>query len=94
MSGISEGATEPGAFANLDSLEKGDEIKIVRGDGEIFKYEVKEILIIDKKNAKSELPTAQKRIDDKETLALIAARRANEDDDKYNSIVIERATIK
>ena len=94
MSGISQGATLPGAFANLDSLEKGDKITVERGDGERFDYTVKEILIIDKEDAKNKLPIAQKRIDDKETLALISARRADESTVEFNSIIIIRATAK
>ena len=94
MSGISEGKTAHGAFANLDSLEKDDEIIITRGDGETYKYSVQEVMIIDKDEAKNKLPIAQKRLDDKETLALITARRADEDEKDFNSIVIVRATIK
>lgn len=94
MSGISQGATKPGAFSNLDSLEKGDEIKIERGDGEKFTYAIKEILIIDKDEAENKLSIAQKRIDDKETLALVSARRADENSNEFNSIIIIRATIK
>ena len=94
ISGISQGTSKPGAFANLDSLEEGDEISLERGDGERFNYEVKEILIIDKEEAKNKLPIAQKRIDDKETVALISARRADESSTEFNSIIIVRATIK
>lgn len=94
MSGISSGASKPGAFANLDSLEKGDEISLERGDGEKFKYVIKEILIIDKDEAENKLSIAQKRIDDKETLALVSARRADENSNEFNSIIIIRATIK
>ena len=94
MSGISEGATKPGAFSNLDSLEKGDEITITRGDDEKFTYSVQEITIVDKNEAKNKLPLAQKRIDDKETLSLISARRANENDSNFNSIIIIKATKK
>ena len=94
LSGISQGTSKPGAFANLDSLEEGDEISLERGDGERFNYEVKEILIIDKEEAKNKLPIAQKRIDDKETVALISARRADESSTEFNSIIIVRATIK
>ena len=94
MSGISQGKTRPGAFANLDSLEKGDEITVERGDSERFSYEVREIMIIDKEEAKNKLPIAQERIDDKETLALISARRKDESSAEFNSIIIIRATIK
>lgn len=94
MSGISQGETKTGAFGNLDSLEKGDEIKIEIGKEDIFTYEVREIIIIDRNDAKNQLPIAQERIDDKETLALVATRRAGEDKDVFNSIIIVRATIK
>jgi LPXTG-site transpeptidase (sortase) family protein len=94
ISGVSEGATKHGVFSNLDSLEEGDEITIVRGDDETFKYSVREIMIIDKADAKDKLPIAQKRIDDKETVALVTVRRADENNDTFNSIVIVRATIK
>ena len=94
ISGISEGATQHGVFANLDSLEKGNEIILERGDGERFTYEVREILIIDKKEAENKLSIAQKRIDDKETLSLITARRADESKEIFNSIVVVRATKK
>jgi hypothetical protein len=65
-----------------------------RGDGERFTYTVKEIQIIDRKDAKSKLPEAQKRIDGKETLALISTRRLDENASDFSSIVIIRATIK
>lgn len=94
ISGISQGATAPGVFANLDSLEQGDEMTLERGDGERFTYTVKEIQIIDRKDAKNKLPEAQKRIDGKETLALISARRLDENTSDFSSIVIIRATIK
>lgn len=94
ISGVSEGATKHGVFSNLDSLEEGDEITLVRGDDETFKYSVREIMIIDKADAKDKLPIAQKRIDDKETVALVTVRRADENSDTFNSIVIVRATIK
>ncbi len=94
ISGVSEGSTKHGVFSNLDSLEEGDEITLVRGDDETFKYSVREIMIIDKADAKDKLPIAQKRIDDKETVALVTVRRADENSDTFNSIVIVRATIK
>lgn len=94
ISGISQGLTKAGAFANLDSLEKGDTIGLERGDGEKFSYEVREVSIIDKEEAANKLPLAQKRIDDKETLALISARRADESSTTFNSIIIVRAVIK
>ena len=94
ISGISEGATKAGAFSNLDSIEKNDIITLENGGGDKFEYVVREIAIIDKDEAKNRLPIAQKRIDDKETLSLITARRANESNDKFNSIIMLRATRK
>ena len=93
ISGIKRGLRQAGAFANLDSLENGDLITIVRGDGEKYTYEIAEISIIDKDKAKNELPNAQKRLDDKETLSLITANRENIIGD-YESIVLIRATKK
>ena len=94
ISGISEGSTKHGVFANLDSLEKNNEIILERGDGEKYTYVVQEISIVDKNNAASKLPMAQKRIDDKETLALVTTRRSNESSTQFNSIVIVKATKK
>jgi LPXTG-site transpeptidase (sortase) family protein len=94
ISGISEGATAHGVFANLDSLENGDEVILERGDGERYTYEIKEVSIIDKADAANKLPTAQKRLEDKETLTLITGRRANENSNSFNSVIIVRATKK
>lgn len=93
ISGLYKGSTKDGVFKNLDSLEKGDEIIIERGDGEKFTYEVRELQIIDAKDAANELPGVQRRIDDKETLSLVTARTYAEGGE-YESIVMLRATIK
>lgn len=93
ISGIKRGIRQNGAFANLDSLEKGDIATIVRGDGEKIAYEIQEIGIIDREKLKDELPVAQKRLNDKETLSLITANRANIISD-YTSVVLIRATKK
>lgn len=94
ISGIAEGLTKHGVFYNLDSLEQGDTITLVRGDDERFDYEVKKVAIIDKKDAAYQLPSAQKRINDKETLVLFSARRSDENDANFNSIIIIHANIK
>ena len=91
ISGIKRGISQNGAFANLDSLEKGDKITVIRGDDTEINYEVAEIRIIDREKAKEELPNAQKRLDDKETLSLITTNRANIIE-PYQSIVLIRAT--
>ena len=91
ISGIKRGISQNGAFANLDSLEKGDKITVIRGDDTKINYEVAEIRIIDREKAKEELPNAQKRLDDKETLSLITTNRANIIE-PYQSIVLIRAT--
>lgn len=93
ISGLYKGSTKDGVFKNLDSLEKGDEIIIERGDGEKFTYEVRELQIVDAKDATNELPGVQRRIDDKETLSLVTARTYAEGGE-YESIVMLRATIK
>lgn len=94
FSGISAGATKPGVFANLDSLEKDNEIIIETGRGDRYTYLVKEISIVDKDNSASKLPEAQKRIDNKETVSLITARRKDESNDTFDAIVIVRAIRK
>lgn len=91
ISGIKRGISQNGAFANLDSLEKGDKITVIRGDDTKINYEVAEIRIIDREKAKEELPNAQKRLDNKETLSLITTNRANIIE-PYQSIVLIRAT--
>ena len=93
ISGLSRGKTKPGIFANLDSLENGDEITIERGDGEKYTYQVADLQIIDAEDAENKLSGAQRRIDDKETLSLITVR-ASEDNSEYESIVMLRATLK
>ncbi len=90
ISGLKRGIKQPGAFANLDSLENGDTITIIRGDNEKYNYRVAEISIIDRKDAKEALPAAQKRLNDKETLNLITTNRANVSSE-YESIVLIRA---
>ena len=94
ISGISQGNIKPGAFANLDSLEKGDEIMLEAGDGDQYTYEIQEILIIDAEEAEAKLPSIQRRIDDKETVSLITAVKKDNDGETYNSIVIVRGTKK
>ena len=91
ISGISKGATKPGAFANLDSLEKEDKIKIKNGQGDEYTYTIREILIIDAAEAEQKLPSIQRRIDDKETVSLVTAVEKTDGTDVYNSIVIVRA---
>ena len=93
ISGLSRGKTKAGIFANLDSLEKGDEIIIERGDGEKFTYEVADLQIIDADEAEYKLSGVQRRIDDKETLSLVTVH-ASEDNSAYESIVMLRATLK
>ena len=94
MAGISTGLSGNGALKNLDSLEKGDIIKIERGDGTKLSYEVQIVKIVDHDAAEKELPEAQKRIDDKETLALITSRRVTTNNEESRTIVIVRATKK
>ena len=94
ISGISRFRYTDGVFANLDSLEKGDEIVIETGRGEQFTYAIHEILIIDEEEAEAKLPSVQRRINDKETLSLITAVTKVPDSGDYNSIVVVRAIKK
>ncbi len=93
MSGLECGETKKGAFANLDSLEKKDSIEVELGNGTKYTYKVAEIRIIDAYNAENELPSIQRRIDDKETLTLITAKQMSDDESDYTSIVIIRAIL-
>ncbi len=93
MSGLSRGETKDGAFANLDSLEKEDKIEIELGNGDKYNYTVSEIRIVDASDAENELPSIQRRIDDKETLSLVTAIKKNNLDNDYSSIVIVRAVL-
>ncbi len=94
MTGLARGEHKIGAFANLDSLEVGDEISIETGGGAKYTYVVAEIRIIDAYDAETELPSIQQRIDDKESLSLLTAKEINDDQSDYTSIVIVRATLK
>ena len=93
MSGLSRGETKQGAFANLDSLEKGDKIEIELGNGSKYTYKVSEIRIVDAYDAEHELPSIQRRIDDKETLSLVTAIEKSDAETDYTSIVIVRAVL-
>lgn len=94
ISGLTRGPKKEGAFAHLDNLTNGDNILITRGDGKVFEYEVKDKAIIDREEAAEGLAKAQKRIDNKETLVLIANRRNSAKPGDYNSLVIVSATLK
>lgn len=93
MSGLAAGKTKDGIFRNLDSLEKGDEIIIETGAGDKYTYEVADLQIINASEMADKLPTAQRRIDDKETLGIVTVHSA-EDSVKYESVVMLRATLK
>ena len=86
IAGISSYYGEAGAFRGLDSLEKGDEIELESGDGNIYKYSVESINITSTKDSAKVLPTTQQRRDGKETLSLIAISDGSE------SFVLVRAT--
>ena len=86
ISGISTYKDNSGVFKNLDSLEKGDKIKLTRGDNEIFEYTVESINITSYKDSSKTLPNAQQKTDSKETLSLISVG------DGDSSVVIIKAT--
>lgn len=82
-----------GIFANLDSLEAGDEIQIENGAGEKYTYEVKLINIYDENSIEQGLVAAQQKVDNKETLILVTNIKGDQSA-KYNSVAIVRATKK
>ena len=90
ISGIHSFNKTDGIFANLDSLEKGDEVIIKTGGGEKYTYIIREITMISNGDAEKQLPYMQRRIDDRETLSLITAKTA--ETGEYNSFVMLRAT--
>ena len=94
ISGIHSGKTKTGTFANLDSMEKGDEISIENGDGTKFKYEVKEINVIsDQEDSDENLLKMQTKLNDEETLSLITVK-TRQNSREFESLVMLRATIK
>lgn len=86
ISGVSSYNGFEGAFRGLDTLEKGDKIKLISGDNNEYDYEVVSISITSNKDANKVLPTAQQRQDGKETLSLISISSGE------NSFVLVRAT--
>ena len=46
IDGHTSGATRLGLFGNLDRLEKGDEIKVERGDGQVVTYAVQKVDVV------------------------------------------------
>ena len=86
ISGISRYNDETGILSSLDSLEKGNKIKLIRGDGEEFEYTIETISITSLKDSSKTLPLAQQATDSKETLSLISVG------DNNASVVIVKAT--
>ena len=91
ISGLASGNSgAAGAFANLDSLESGDEITLTTGAGEQYHYTVRSTSIIEESNAKEQLIAAQQTIDDKETLVLVTNLKPS-NAENYSSVAIVRA---
>ena len=86
ISGVSSYNGSNGAFHGLDTLEKGDKIELISGDGNEYTYEVNSINITSNKDASKVLPTAQQRQEGKETLSLISISTGED------SFVLVRAT--
>ncbi len=82
-----------GAFANLDSLEKDNEIKIITGSDEEYIYNVYSVSLVDKSNAKEKLTQVQNTIDGKETLVLVTNIKSA-GSSKYDSVAIVQAIKK
>ena len=91
ISGLASGNSgAAGAFANLDSLESGDEITLTTGAGEQYHYAVRSTSIIEESNAKEQLIAAQQTIEDKETLVLVTNLKPS-NAENYSSVAIVRA---
>ncbi|MBQ1372751.1 class F sortase [Candidatus Saccharibacteria bacterium] len=91
ISGLASGNSgAAGAFANLDSLESGDEITLTTGSGEQYHYAVRSTSIIEESNAKEQLIAAQQTIEDKETLVLVTNLKPS-NAENYSSVAIVRA---
>ena len=94
FSGIHSSNDKKGVFADLDSLEQGDEITVENGSGEKFTYQVKEVNIIsDQNDSDTVLAKMQTRLDDKETLSLVTVK-TNNNNQQFESLVMLRATLK
>lgn len=93
ISGISATKSAKGIFANLDSMEKDDEIVIETGIGNQYTYLIKEINIVSAgKEADETIAKLQSRLDQKETLSLITTKASNAQQE-YESLVMLRATL-
>ena len=94
VSGVGITNNSKGVFANLDSLEQGDEIVLEVGLGDKYTYQVKEINIVsDEKDTESTLAKLQKRLDQKETLSLVTLKTSGANQ-KFESLVMLRAVLK
>lgn len=91
ISGLSGGDTLPGIFANLSSLEEGDEIILETGNNEKYYYSVKELSFISLAEANDKLPALQQNLDDLETITLISSKKSNNTDTE-STIIALRAT--
>ena len=82
-----------GVFANLEVLEKGDEIVVQLGNLVEKKYEVQEIYIVNEADLYQRLYLTQQKLDGKESLSLVTANTPSQNK-TYESAVFIRATIK
>ncbi len=93
ITGLSAGDTKDGIFKNIDSLEKGNEIRLINGNGFEYIYEVAELSILQESEMSTKLNDIQKQIDNTETLSLITTNVVD-NIGTYDSIAIVRATLK
>lgn len=94
ISGIHSTKNNKGIFADLDSLEKDDEIVLETGAGDKYTYQVKEINIIsDQKDSNNVLAKMQTRLNSKETLSLVTVKNSSTKQE-FESLVMLRANPK
>ncbi len=96
INGHNGGPTKDGVFKRLDSLGIGDTIKIERGDGEIFEYEVYENKLLSLEDADANMIYMQKSpIQGVESLSLITCSGDwSQVAQTYTSRSMVRATLK
>ena len=95
IDGHNGGPHVKGVFKNLPQLAVGDEIKIERGDGKIFKYRVKENVTIALEEADKYMSTAARTPEPgKESITLISCTGEwSQTQDTYLSRQFVRAVI-
>ena len=92
ISGLSGYNETKGVFANLEVLEKGDNIVVELGNHDKYHYKVSEIYLVSHNDIHNKLSAAQNKIDNTETLSLITAKASGSSTD-YDSVSFIKAKL-